>query len=147
MSGLAIANLSNTPAAVTIEARKLDGSSIGSSTIAVPADGQSANFLNQISGLALPQAFQGTLRVLSPSPISLIGLRSRYNDRGDFLTTTTPPVNEAAAPVVGGLFFPHFAEAGGYSTQFILFNASTDAVSGGLRLILQSGAPAALPLQ
>jgi hypothetical protein len=146
-SGIAIANLSNSAATVNVEVRALDGTSIGSSTITVPANGQSASFLNQIPGLTLPQTFQCTLRIVSDSPISLIGLRSRYNERGDFLTTTTPPINEAVAPPAGALFFPHFAEAGGYSTQFILFNTSAATASGGLRLILQSGAPAALPLQ
>jgi len=52
---------------------------------------------------------------------------ARYSDspqqlRNDFLITTTMPINEAVAPSTSPLFFPHFADSGGYTTQFILFS-------------------------
>jgi hypothetical protein len=97
--------------------------------------------LNQVQGLAaLPASFQGVLRVSSSASISVIGLRGRYNERGDFLITTIPSVNEAAPPSTGPLIFPHFADSGGYTTQFILFSGSTgQASSGTLQIFSQSG--------
>ena len=58
--------------------------------------------------------------ITSAASISVVGLRGRYNERSDFLITTTPPVSEAAAPSSSPLFFPHIAASGGFTAQFIL---------------------------
>jgi hypothetical protein len=147
-SGVAISNLSNAQATVRLELTRLDGSSTGlTGTLVVPANGQVAQFLNQIPPFAvLTQpptlqefTFQGVLRISSSSPISVVGLRGRYNERNDFLITTTPAADEAAAATDAELFFPHFAEAGGFSTQFILFSNSPGQRSGTIRFVSQSG--------
>lgn len=147
-TGLAISNLSAAAAMVSLELNGLDGTSTGlTGSILVPANGQVANFLNQIPGFAsLPRPFQGVLRISSASSISVVGLRGRYNERSDFLITTIPPVNEEAGDAAAGsgprgeLFFPHFVEAGGYTTQFILFSGSAGRQSSGtLRFVSQSG--------
>jgi hypothetical protein len=100
-------------------------------------------FLGQIQGFsALSSLFQGVLRVSTASPggISIVGLRGRYNERRDFLITTTAPNNESTPAPTSELFFPHFVDAGGYTTQFILYNGSTDqSSSGSLRFFTQSG--------
>jgi sugar lactone lactonase YvrE len=140
-SGIAVANLSGAPATVTLALDRLDGLPTGfTGTLQVPGNGQLSTFLNQVSGLSsVPAPFQGVLRISSPTPISAVGLRGRYNERGEFLITTTAPVNEAAPPGSGDLFFPHFADSAGYTTQFILFGGSGAASSGSLRLVSQSG--------
>ncbi len=147
-SGVAITTLSNAQATVRLELTRLDGSSTGlTGTLVVPANGQVAQFLNQIPPFAvLTQpptlqefTFQGVLRISSSSPISVVGLRGRYNERNDFLITTTPAADEAAAATDAELFFPHFAEAGGFSTQFILFSNSPGQRSGTIRFVSQSG--------
>ena len=104
--------------------------------------------MNQIQGLsAVALPFQGVLRVSSASSIALVGLRGRYNERGDFLITTTAPVNESTPATSAELIFPHFAEAGGYTTRFILFSGSAGQLtSGALRLISQSGQSLSLTL-
>jgi hypothetical protein len=72
----------------------------------------------------------------------VIGLRARYNERSDFLITTTPASNEAAPPSTATLFFPHIVDSGGYTTQFILFSGNAGQSSSGvMRLFSQSGAP------
>jgi hypothetical protein len=141
-TGIAVSNVSNSPAMVKLELYGLDGSSTGlMGTLIVPANGQVVRFLNQIQELAqLPLPFHGVLRVSSSSPASVVGLRVRYNERNDFLITAVPTVNEAAAPGNAEFVFPHFADAGGYTTQFILFSGSAGQKSSGvLRLISQSG--------
>jgi hypothetical protein len=151
-SGIAVANLSTAPVAATCELTNLDGSSTGlTASVSVPATGQIAIFLNQIQGFAgLPATFKGVLRISTPSSaaISVVGLRSRVNERGDFLITTTPSVNEDAAATTAESGFPHLADSGGYTTQFILISGlKGQASSGVLRFLSQSGQPLYLPFR
>jgi hypothetical protein len=70
----------------------------------------------------------------------MVGIRARYNERQDLLITTTPPANEAVPPPASGLFFPHFADGGGYTTQFILFDSPSGPISTGtVKFVSQSG--------
>jgi hypothetical protein len=149
-TGLAVANISTSAAIVTLELSKLDGSSTGlTGTLTVPANGQVAIFLNEIPGFAsLQTPFQGVLRVSSQVPIFVVGLRGRYNERNDFLMTTTPPVNETTAASTAGLFFPHIVDSGGYTTQFILFSGQPgQSSSGTVQLFSQSGGALNLTLR
>jgi hypothetical protein len=153
-TGIAIANSSAAATTVTFELTRLDGSSTGlTGNVAVPGNGQTAVFMNQIPGfssLGNPATpFQGILRVSSSSSaIAVVGLRGRYNERGDFLITTTAPVDEAQPPAATELFFPHLADSGGYTTQFVLFSGSAgQAATGNLRLFSQSGQPLSLSLR
>src|SRR6185436_677628 len=107
-TGIAIANPSASAIDVTLEAAGL------SSTISIPADGQTAMFLNEIPGFdVLPASFQGVLRITSAGLISVTGLRGRTNERGDFLITTTTPLDESSPATTSETFIPHFAEGGG----------------------------------
>jgi hypothetical protein len=144
-TGVAISNPASTPVTVTLELRRLDGSATGlTATIQIPANGQVSRFIYQIPALAsLQLPFQGVLRITSPTPVSVAGLRGRLNERREFLITTTPPADEAAPATNAALFFPHFAEGGGYTTQFTLFSSST---SGVLRFVGQSGSALNLSL-
>ncbi len=145
-SGVAIANSSSTAATVTLELTDLAGSSSGLPAPVVlpvlPALGHTARFLAEFFP-DLPDSFQGILRVSSVSTeIAVAGLRTRYNERQDFLITTTPPTNEAAPVSLSESLFPHLADGGGYTTQFILFSGSPGQSSAGsLILVDQSGQP------
>ncbi len=139
-SGIALVNTSSNATSVRLELINLSGASISTTTISLAANAQLSKFLAELPGfqtLSLP--IQGLLRITSSTPIAVVGLRSRINERGDFLITTTPPIPEStSAPAE--LFFPHFADAGGYTTQFILFSAgSRNSVNGTIRFFAQSG--------
>ena len=106
----------------------------------LPANGQAAKFLGEI----LPQVAQpvkGILRITtSGTSAAVAGLRARYNERGDFLITTTAPAAESASPTPSELVFPEIVDGGGYTTQFILFNESTSgSMNGDVRFIRQDG--------
>jgi hypothetical protein len=149
-TGVAVSNPSSSPAAVTFELNNIDGSSTGlAGTVTVPGNGQTSMFLNQIQGFtSLQLPFRGVLSLSSPTFISVLGLRGRTNERSDFLVTTTMPINEAATASTTQLFFPHFADAGGYTTQFILFSGvAGQSSSGMLQLFSNSGQIVNLPLQ
>jgi sugar lactone lactonase YvrE len=149
-TGIAVANATTSAAAVVVELTRLDGSSIGlTGTLSVPAAGQVATFLKEIPGFAsLPASFQGVLRVSSTQPISVVGLRGRYNERNDFLITTTPPINEATPATTERLFFPQIVDGGGYMTQFILISGQPgQSSSGTMQWFSQSGEALGLALQ
>jgi hypothetical protein len=139
-SGLAIANPSSSSVTVTMELARLDGSSTGlSAAIVIPGNGQRAVFLNEIPGFTtLPAPFQGVWRLTATAPVALASLRGRLNERGEFLVTTTTPVDESRPPTSTELLFPHFAEGGGYSMQFVLFGRVS---SGTIYLFDRTGQP------
>lgn len=140
-SGIAVANPATSSATVNLELFRLDGTSAGlTGSLSVPGSGQAGKFLNELfPALTLP--FQGVLRISTTSPaIAVVGLRARYNERNDFLITTTPPASEAAIATAAELVFPHLADGGGYTTQFVLFSGSAGQISiGTLRVLSQSG--------
>jgi len=110
--------------------------------LTIPPNGQTAGFLREIPGFTdLPAALQGVLRIFAGTPIAVTSLRGHTNERGEFLITATPPVDESAPAGASELFFPQFAEGAGYSMQFIFFGRPS---SGTMYLIHQSGDPAAL---
>ncbi len=147
-SGIAIANTSSTSATVRIDLIDLGGTSLAGTTMTLAGNAQTARFLTELPGMqSLSLPIQGLLRITSTSPIAVVGLRSRTNERGDFLITTTPPVAESTSSPPE-LFFPHFADAGGYTTQFILFsNGARSSLSGTMRFFSQSGDALSLKLR
>jgi hypothetical protein len=143
-TGIAVANAFDSSANVTVELTRLDGSSTGlTGAFTVPAKGKVALFLKEIQGFgALETPVQGVLRITSASPISVVGLRGRYNERNDFLITTTPAVDENTVGSNSPVYFPHIPDSGGYTTQFILFNARPGpSASGKIQFLAPDGRP------
>jgi C-terminal processing protease CtpA/Prc len=148
-TAVAITNRSTSAASITVELFNLDGTPVGlSGNLVVPAGGQVSRFLRQIPGLAsLTLPYRGVIRVSSSSAVSVAGLRGRYNERNDFLITAITPVDESIAATEDDLLFPHFVQAGGYTTQFILFSGAVGQQSSGvLRFASQAGEPLNLTL-
>ena len=140
-TGFAIANLGSASAAVTLSLTRLDGSSAGQASVTIPGNGQTAGFLHDVFPASI-LPFQGILRITggAAAGMSIVGLRGRYNERGDFLITTTPPSDENRTASSAELLFPHVVNGGGYTTQFILFSGATSQSStGNLRFLKQDG--------
>ena len=88
----------------------------------------------------MPAVFQGLLRITSVNSIAVTGLRGHYNERGDFLITTTVVQKENdPSPVSSELLFPHFVLGGGYETQFVLFSPRLQNSSGETHANCDSG--------
>ena len=134
-SGIAVTNTTATTAVLSLDLYSLDGSFVANSSVTLGGNGQTAQFLDQFfPGITLP--FKGILVISGgASSMSVVSLRSRNNERNDFLITTTPATNEASAPVGAERLFPHLVNgvAGGdlYTTQFILFSGTAGQVSDG----------------
>jgi hypothetical protein len=143
LSGFAVANTTGTAATVTFEVLTLQGMPVATSTPRqLPPSGQIVGYLSDFfPNLAMP--FKGILRVTTTAAgVSVVALRQRYNERGDYLITTTPPTVETSTPSVALRSFPHFVNGGGYTTQFILFSGTTgQTASGNLWFYRQDGNP------
>ena len=140
-TGIAVANGSTSPATITFELSTANGvSAAPSKSFDIAPSGQMAIFINEIfPSVVLP--FQGVVRISSNSlPISVAGLRGHYNERQNFLITTTPPTNEASPVTTAEFDFPHIVNGAGFSTQFVLFSGTLNQSStGNLRFVNQAG--------
>jgi hypothetical protein len=147
-SGVAIANADTISATVNLEAFRLDGPSTGLTTsLTLPVGGQRARFTHELFP-SLPSNFRGVIRIDSPSSISVAGLRSRYNERSDFLIATVPVSEELASGTTPEVVFPHIVDSGGYTTQFIFFNnVVVQSSSGAIRFRTTGGQRLDLTLQ
>ena len=149
-TAVAVENAGSSDTLVNFELTRLDGTSTGhSGQLVIPASGQRAVFLNQIPGFeSLPMPFKGVLRISSgDANIAVLGVRSRWNERGDFIFTTTPATNESA-PTHSTLVFPQIVDGGGYTTQFITFSGTpAEPPSGNLQLFTQSGGSLGISLR
>ena len=153
-SGIAVTNTSDAPTTVRLELTDLDGTATGPTrSLTLPASGHVPRFIDEFFP-ALTTPFSGLLRITATAPnIAVVGLRLAFNQRGDIVTTTTPPVDENAVPSASGLFFPHFAAGGGWTTQFIPFSRYPGQTATGMirftgqdgQLLELSVAPAAPP--
>jgi hypothetical protein len=144
-TGIAITNTSANPASISFTLMDLQGRTAGNGALSLPANGQTALFVSEIPGLAsIPAGFQGILQIAASEAVSLVGLRGRYNERGDFLITTIPGTDESAS-MPAEQIFPHLVDGGGYTTQVILHTTGRGSPFGSspqvgiLRFINQSG--------
>ena len=132
-SGFAIANTSASAGTLTLELTNLDGSTTGlpgSVNVTLPGSGQIVGLLNTF--FPSLTSFRGVLRIsTTTSGISVVGIRSRYNETGGYLMTTTPPINEAAASSSAEMYFPHIVNGGGFTTEFIVFSGTAGQSSNG----------------
>ncbi len=118
-------------------------------SLEIPWNGQRALFLTELPGAtALPSTFKGVVRLTSSDgSLSIIGLRTRTNERGDFLVSTTMPDQNALA-TTGELYLPHFVHGGGYTTEFILIGpGGTTSASGSIEFYSPSGQTLPLAIQ
>jgi hypothetical protein len=154
-SGFAVTNSADNPAAINWELFGLDGVTTGlRSSATIPARGHAAVFLNELPSFEqLPKPFKGIIRI-SDSPYAtspaliVVGIRARYNERGEFLITSTIPTSESAAPSSAQSLFPYFVDGGGYLTQFVLFSGGAgQTYTGTLSFVGQSGLPLNVQLQ
>jgi hypothetical protein len=143
-NGLAITNAGAAPVDVKVEIAGAEGQQRlpFAASLHVPAFGHLSLFIDEIPGTSFgtfaAPVRGGMVRVSSALPtISVVGIRGRYNERGDFLITSTPAVREGTVPDTQPLFIPHIVNGGGYKTQFVLFAATAQSVATDFRVTTQ----------
>jgi hypothetical protein len=126
-TGVALVNSSSSTISVTFSLTSLTGSAAGLPspvTISVPPGGEISKFVTDLFP-TLPVPFQGVATLTTTTPVAVAALRGRYNQRNEFLMTTTPPLNSAVSNP-SSLVFPHIVNGQGFNTQVIVIgNAGT----------------------
>jgi hypothetical protein len=101
-------------------------------------------FLDQLPGLrSMPAEFLGTLAIdAAPGAVAPTSLRARWNQRGEFLFSTTGPLPEPSFAAA----FPFFPLGAGYRTTFVLLSGDSGA-SGDVEFFDSGGARLPPPLR
>jgi hypothetical protein len=134
-TGLAIANPNNSVATVSFFFTDANGVNSQTSSLTLGAHAQLAAFLDE-SPYNGTSPMNGTFTFTSDVPVSAIAIRGLTNERSEFIITTLPVADlDQTTPAI--VFFPHFANGGGWSTQFVLVNSSDATITGTLRFFEQ----------
>jgi hypothetical protein len=149
-TGVAVSNSGSSEVTVNVEVTNLDGAVVTSALRSIPAGGQFGLLLGDIPALTLSAPFSGIIWISAPagSPVSVSGLRGRYNERQtpDLLVSSFPAFDEAATSPAE-LLFPHIVDSGGYATHFVLLGVRSAQSAGNLRFVSQSGQALPLPVR
>ena len=132
-TGIAIANSSSEPAALSFYFTDATGAALYSGTTTIRAGATLASFLNEMPfapprELQIDLASARTFTFSSSVPIGVIALRGFTNERSEFLITTLPvaPLGSTDSPLV----FAHYADGGGWKTQIVLVNPTDSILTG-----------------
>jgi len=122
-SGIAAVNSSPSAVDLTLLLVHASGAVAGTATLTLAPYSQLSRYIDEIPGLKVPAEFQGVLTVTSPVPVSVYGIRGRYNERNDYIFTTLNPSNPSGGRPVGidGVF-PHLIDGGGYRTRIVILD-------------------------
>ncbi len=142
-TGIAIVNYGSAAANISYALHNLKGTRIASGRGIVAAGAQLA------SGFNLPPEFPtstgfGSLEISSDQPVSIVALRETTNQRKEGLFTTTPVADLTQPLAADPIYFPQFADGGGYATALVLLNTSGGVETGTLQLFDDNGVPLAV---
>jgi photosystem II stability/assembly factor-like uncharacterized protein len=145
-TGVAIVNTGSSKATVTYTLRNFAGTTVAVGHGTVAAGKHYAKFVDQLKDIApdfdLPSDFQsGSLEIASDQKVSVLALRGTINQEGLFLMTTTPVTDLTKTVLSIPIFFPQYADGGGYSTSFLLLNTTNGVEKGSLQFINKDGTP------
>jgi sugar lactone lactonase YvrE len=151
-TGIAVVNYGSVTANLTYTLRNTSGATLVTGHGTLASGAHFATFIDLLSTVApdfvLPPNFQtdarfqfASLQISSDQLISVLALRMTTNQRGDVLFTTTPTADLRQVASTGTIFFPQFADGGGYTTSLILLNTSNATETGTLQLLNGSGNP------
>ncbi len=146
--GVAIANPNAGATKVRFTLRQGDGTALEpKKEIEIEGLHQVATFVNEIFDdvPGAPRDIDGTLIVVSETPIAVLGLRFRGENFSTLPVTNLAP---AAAPVpeikkgvggAGAVILPQFAVGGGWASEIVLINTGEAEISVRVDLFKQDG--------
>jgi hypothetical protein len=146
--GVGITNPGNIDASVTMALRDARGNLTATKTITVGARRQTSQFIGEFfaNGPALPTGFDGTLTLTSTTPVAIVALRFTGTKFTTIPITSLSPSTRLPllAPNVGGdagVMLPLFAADGGWASEIIAVNNSTNALVVRIDLFKNDGSP------
>lgn len=122
-TGVAIVNPSTTAVNVSLKLTGFDGSSRTSSLTLGPY-AQVTKFVTELFPDLGRADFSGLLDVSGDTDVAVTTLRMTINERGEMIYSTLP-VADLANPPTGAQYLPHFVNGGGYKTEVIVINTSS----------------------
>jgi hypothetical protein len=130
-TGVVIANPSNNVLTARLELLDQAGTSVAARDLSIPGNGQTSDHLKGIFS-NVPENFRGTLKITGSHAFTAIGMRTRNNERGEFLFSALPAASEAAWAAQGSsTVLPFVIRGGRYSTDLILYHGGTGGSSNG----------------
>ena len=145
-TGVAIVNPSNQPAQISFYFTDAGGRSFGFNNISIPPKGLVGRFLDE-SPFNSGSFGRGTFTFVSSVPVGVLALCEYRNERNEYLITTLP-VSPLNAPGTSEAVFPHVADGGGWTTEFVLVNPTDAVLSGTIEFLGQgTGDSPADPLE
>ncbi len=155
-TGIGIVNCGFSTANVVYTLRDLTGTILSSAQGTIDAGAHFAKFIDQIKEVApdfsLPSDYKttirfGSLEIAGDQPLSILALRQTTNSRGEALFTTTPAADLTQPLTSAPIYFPQFADGGGYTPTLVLLNTSDKVEVGTFQILGDNGVPfAANPL-
>jgi hypothetical protein len=140
-TGLAFANPSSAPVNISFNFTDQNGNDFGQGVFTLGANTQLVRFLSDSPFRAA--SFVGTFTFTGSAPVGVIAVRTRINERGEFLVTTqtvTPlPTSISTSPLV----LAQFAIGGGWTTQVLLVNTGDAAITGTVQFLSEGSAAVA----
>ena len=127
-TGLAIANPNDSNVAITFFFTDPGGIDYGNGSFTLGTREQTARFLDEAPFNGSSEMW-GTFTFTSNLPVAVIALRGFINERSEFLMTALP-VAPLTAGTANTVYFPHFVDGAGWTTQVILVNPTSAAISG-----------------
>ena len=135
-TGIAISNPGDQPATISFSYTDTDGKVSGQGSTVISAHGQITRFLDQ-APFSSGTFTRGTFTFEASSSVFAIALRGVTNERSQFIISTLPVIDLSAPPT--GSIIPHFADGGGWTTQTILVNPTSQVIRGTLEFRPNSG--------
>ncbi len=151
-TGLALANPSDSEVTAALTLRDAGGNTVDETELVLPAGGHRARFVTQLFG-ELPEGLIGSVgfEVEGDESLAAVTIRQGTNVHGEPLFATLPVVDldtmaSPAGAVSPSIVFPHLAAGGSITTQIILINPTSQALSGQIQLTGSNGLPLELQL-
>src|SRR4029079_15887498 len=91
-TAIAIANPNDVPASISFYFTGSDGRSVPAANVVIPPRGQIARLLREAPFNGASE-FDGAFTFSSSSPVSVLALRERLNERSEVLTAVVPVIN------------------------------------------------------
>jgi hypothetical protein len=108
-------------------------------TFTLPAHSQIARFVNEAPFNVSFGPSIGSMTFSASVPIGVIALRGYTNQRGEFLMTTLPVADLTEPASNDVVFFPHYADGGGWTTTVTLVNPTDVSISGSVQFLGPGG--------
>jgi len=141
-TGIAFANPGTQTASVSFFFTDANGANFGDSNISIPANSQIAAFVNEAPfrnalGTRLISDAR-TLTFTSTIPVSAAAVRTRLNERAEFMMSALP-IADLALSATSATSIAHTADGGGWATEVLLVNNSDVTATGTLQFFSSAG--------